>query len=56
MTSIYQSEINSLNMQIEEMNSLIGQLFGCNNPNYTPEGKPTFVILEPNTIENYFNN
>lgn len=43
-------------MQIEEMNSLIGQLFGCNNPNYTPEGKPTFVILEPNTIENYFNN
>lgn len=42
-------------MQPEEMNSLIGQLFGCNNPNYTPEGKPTFVILEPNTIENYFN-
>jgi DNA mismatch repair protein MutL len=41
-------------MQKEEMNSLIGQLFGCENPNYTPDGRPTFVILGVETIEQYF--
>lgn len=43
-------------MENEEMNSLIGQLFSCENPNYTPEGQPTFVILGVETIEQYFNN
>ncbi len=38
------------------MNSLIGQLFSCENPNYTPDGRPTFVILGVETIEQYFNN
>ena len=41
-------------MEKEEMNSLIGQLFGCENPNYTPDGRPTFVILGTETIEQYF--
>lgn len=41
-------------MEKEEMNSLIGQLFGCENPNYTPDGRPTFVILGVETIEQYF--
>jgi len=41
-------------MEMEEMNSLIGQLFGCENPNYTPDGRPTFVILGVETIDQYF--
>ena len=41
-------------MEKEEMNSLIGQLFTCENPNYTPDGRPTFVILGLETIEQYF--
>ncbi len=41
-------------MEQEEMNSLIGQLFSCENPNYTPDGRPTFVILGVETIEQYF--
>lgn len=38
----------------EEIDSLISDLFACDNPNYSPSGKPTFVILSLDTIEEYF--
>jgi DNA mismatch repair protein MutL len=34
-----------------EMSGLIAELFACQNPNYTPDGKKTFVIL---SIEKLF--
>lgn len=37
-----------------EVSSLIDRLFACETPNYAPDGNPTFVILEGNTIESYF--
>ena len=39
----------------EEMNALIDNLFGCTNPNYTPDGQLTFFILDLNKIEQFFN-
>jgi DNA mismatch repair protein MutL len=41
-------------LQREEMNSIIGQLFACKTPNYTPDGKPTFFIFELAKMGNYF--
>ena len=38
----------------EEMRSLIDNLFACTNPNYAPDGKPTFFIFELSKIESYF--
>lgn len=38
----------------EEMRSLIENLFVCTNPNYAPDGKPTFFIFELTKIESYF--
>ncbi|MEM8893896.1 MAG: DNA mismatch repair endonuclease MutL [Bacteroidota bacterium] len=38
-----------------EMDSMIDQLFACEQPNYTPEGKPTFVLLGLDKIANFFN-
>lgn len=38
----------------EEIDALISDLFLCENPNYSPSGKPTFKILGLDTIENYF--
>ena len=37
-----------------ETSSLIDRLFACETPNYTPEGEPTFVILNGDTLESYF--
>jgi len=39
----------------EEMISLIDQLFGCSNPNYTPDGEKTYCILDVKNIEKMFN-
>jgi DNA mismatch repair protein MutL len=39
----------------EEMQSLIEGLFACLNPNYSPEGRPTFFIFDDLKIESYFN-
>ncbi len=39
----------------EEMNSLIDQLFACENPNYTPDGEKTYYLLDEMTIEKMFN-
>ncbi|MEM1405313.1 MAG: DNA mismatch repair endonuclease MutL [Bacteroidota bacterium] len=50
-TSLAKSE----QLMDEEMRMLIDQLFGCENPNYTPDGRKTFQIIDLNTIENYFN-
>ena len=38
----------------EEMQALIDGLFVCRNPNYAPDGKPTFFIFELSKIETYF--
>ncbi|MEJ7645099.1 MAG: DNA mismatch repair endonuclease MutL [Chryseolinea sp.] len=38
----------------EEMRALVDNLFVCANPNYAPDGKPTFFIFELNKIESYF--
>ncbi|MDH5475073.1 MAG: DNA mismatch repair endonuclease MutL [Cyclobacteriaceae bacterium] len=41
-------------LQPEEMNAIIDQLFACSNPNYTPDGTPTFVVLGMDQIDNFF--
>jgi DNA mismatch repair protein MutL len=38
----------------DEMRTLVDNLFMCRNPNYAPDGRPTFFILELNKIESYF--
>jgi DNA mismatch repair protein MutL len=38
----------------EEMEALIGNLFACPNPNFSPEGRPTFFIFDSSKIESYF--
>ncbi|MEQ9424165.1 MAG: DNA mismatch repair endonuclease MutL [Cyclobacteriaceae bacterium] len=38
----------------EEMTGLIDQLFACENPNYSPLGQPTFVILDHSKLEGLF--
>lgn len=38
----------------EERKSLINQLFGCKNPNYSPFGDPTFYIFTLEQIQDYF--
>lgn len=42
-------------LQPEEINSIIDQLFACSNPNYTPDGMSTFVVLGMDQINNFFN-
>lgn len=39
----------------EEMNSIIDQLFACANPNYDPNGNVTFLILDTEKIDGFFN-
>lgn len=38
-----------------EMRALIDQLFACRNPNYAPDGRLTFCILEMDKLANFFN-
>ncbi|MCP4457489.1 MAG: DNA mismatch repair endonuclease MutL [Cytophagales bacterium] len=38
----------------EEADHLIDQLFACNQPNYTPEGKPTYVLISLDKINSWF--
>ncbi len=38
----------------QEMDELIGQLFACQVPNYTPDGKPVISILSNDEIESRF--
>lgn len=37
-----------------EMRALIDQLFGCQTPNYAPDGRLTFCILELERLANFF--
>ncbi|HNP94441.1 MAG TPA: DNA mismatch repair endonuclease MutL [Cyclobacteriaceae bacterium] len=39
----------------EEMEALVEGLFACNNPNFSPEGTPTFFIFDTSKIEGCFN-
>lgn len=39
----------------EEMEALVEGLFACNNPNFSPDGTPTFFIFNTSKIENCFN-
>ena len=32
-------------LQKEEIDMLVDQLFACQNPNYTPDGRKTFIML-----------
>lgn len=38
----------------EEMSSIIDQLFACNTPNFTPEGKTIISVLETQELDNRF--
>lgn len=38
----------------EEMKALIDSLFTCATPNYAPDGRPAYFILELSKIESYF--
>ena len=40
---------------VEQMEALVERLFACANPNYSPEGKPTFFTFDSSKIESYFN-
>lgn len=42
-------------LEVEEMASLIDQLFACKNPNYAPNGQRTSFILELEKIAQFFN-
>jgi DNA mismatch repair protein MutL len=42
-------------MSLEEINGLVERLFACSNPNYSPEGKPTFFTFDSSKMESYFN-
>jgi DNA mismatch repair protein MutL len=41
-------------LSTEEMDELIGQLFACQVPNYSPDGKPVISILSNDEIEGRF--
>jgi DNA mismatch repair protein MutL len=41
-------------LNAQEMETLVGQLFACQNPNYSPGGNKTFVKLDLNSIHSFF--
>lgn len=38
----------------EEVDTIIGGLFACANPNFSPDGTPTFFIFDTSKMESYF--
>ena len=38
----------------EEIEAIVGGLFVCPNPNFSPEGKPTFFTFDTSKMESYF--
>jgi DNA mismatch repair protein MutL len=38
-----------------EWSSLIDRLFACKNPNFSPEGKRTFVLMDMNRLQGLLN-
>ncbi len=45
---------NTAKLTPNEIENLIGQLFTSSNPNYTPSGEPTFVVLTLDRLTNLF--
>jgi DNA mismatch repair protein MutL len=45
---------NSKNLSQTEMNLIIDRLFACENPKYSPEGKPNYIELGIDKVENLF--
>ncbi|XOV92849.1 MAG: DNA mismatch repair endonuclease MutL [Bacteroidota bacterium] len=43
------------NLLDEEADHLIDQLFACEQPNYTPGGRPTYVLVSLDKIKSWFN-
>lgn len=41
-------------LSADEMSSIIDQLFACQSPNYSPDGKKTTFILELDKIDQFF--
>ncbi|MDR1552992.1 MAG: DNA mismatch repair endonuclease MutL [Prevotellaceae bacterium] len=41
-------------LSVEEMNSIVGKLLSCNNPNICPEGRPTLTIISFDEIKTRF--
>jgi DNA mismatch repair protein MutL len=42
-------------LKTEEVEGLVAGLFSCNNPNYSPDGRPTFFTFDSSKLESYFN-
>jgi DNA mismatch repair protein MutL len=38
----------------EEIEAIVAGLFACPNPNFSPEGKPTFFTFDTSKMESYF--
>ncbi|MCC5929468.1 MAG: DNA mismatch repair endonuclease MutL [Cyclobacteriaceae bacterium] len=55
ITARYISSFKNQKYNNEEMTMLIDQLFACENPNYTPDGKKCFTILKLDNISDLFN-
>lgn len=55
ITARYISSFKNQRYNNEEMTMLIDQLFACENPNYTPDGKKCFIILKLENISELFN-
>ncbi len=47
--------IKCRNLQEDEAEHLIDQLFACEQPNYTPGGRPTYVLVSLDKIKSWFN-
>lgn len=41
-------------LALEEMTTLVDQLFACETPNFAPDGNMTFILLDLNSIEGFF--
>ncbi len=42
-------------LQQEEINAMIDELFGCEIPNFAPDGRSTYFVLNLNRIKDFFN-
>lgn len=41
-------------LQQEEINAIIDELFGCETPNFAPDGRSTYFVLDLNQIKDFF--
>jgi DNA mismatch repair protein MutL len=46
---------SGIELSLAEMKTIIDKLFACNNPNYAPDGRLTYFILDLKQINNFFN-